>query len=122
MEKELIAKIEKDLEQKKETIEKELSEFAKKDEHLKDDWDTKYPSFGKGVGGGQLEDEAKEVEEYSNLLPVEFSLENRLRDINLALGKIKNGEYGICEKCKKSISKERIEAIPEARLCSKCRT
>jgi len=120
MKKDLIEKFEKELTQKKETIEKELVKFAKKDKNLKDDWDTKYPIFGKSLGGGQLEDEAKEVEEYSNLLPVEFSFETRLRDINLALEKIKKRKYGICEKCKKPINKERLEAVPEARFCLKC--
>ena len=67
-----------------------------------------------------MEDEAKEVEEYVNLLPVEYSLETRLRDVKDALQKIKEGKYGVCEGCKKPISKERLKAVPEARLCLKC--
>jgi RNA polymerase-binding transcription factor DksA len=44
-----------------------------------------------------------------------------LRDINLALEKIKKGNYGICEKCGKEIEIDRLEAIPEARFCKNCK-
>jgi len=108
------------LEKEKKAIEGELQRFAKKDEKLKDDWDTKFPHFDSGAGGQMMEDEAGEVEEYVTKLPIEYGLEIRLRDINLALDKMKKGQYGQCEKCGKSIPKERLEAAPEARLCSKC--
>lgn len=101
-------------------IEKELSRFATKDTRLKGDWDTKFPEIDGDTGGEILEDRAKEIEEYERLLPVEFALENRLRNINLALKKIEEGTYGICEKCGKKIPKERLAAIPEANFCIKC--
>lgn len=120
MKKNIIEKIKKGLEEKKQAIEKELEDFAKKDDTLKGDWDTKYPSFGKDFGSNQLEDEAKEVEEYGNLLPVEHSLETRLSEISKALKKIEEGKYGKCEKCGKPIPEERLSAIPEARFCINC--
>ncbi len=40
---------------------------------------------------------------------------NLLREINLALSKIQNGTYGICEGTGKPISKARLEAKPWAR-------
>ena len=134
--KELKAKLEKE----KGNLEKELKGFAKKDKKLKGDWDTKYPKFNGGMGSQGLEEAADEVEEYLNLLPVEANLELKLQSINSALEKIKKaakgpastrgeaGEprqgqerYGKCEKCKKSISLDRLRAYPEARLCLKCR-
>lgn len=120
MKKDFIEKIKNELEQKKNLIEKELQGFAKKDKKVKGDWDTRFPDLDGESGGGKLEDEAKEVEEYSTLLPIEFSLETRLRDINLALEKIKQGKYGVCEKCNKPITKKRLKVCPEARLCLKC--
>jgi len=48
-----------------------------------DNWQTRYPN----VAGEGWEEEADEVEEYENLLPVEHALEIKLRDVNLALEK-----------------------------------
>jgi len=104
----------------KKTLEEELSRFAKKDPQLKEDWDTTFPKFGGEIGGSALETAADEVEEYESRLPIEYSLETRLRDINLALEKIKKGKYGNCEKCNKKIDKNRLEVCPEARFCLKC--
>lgn len=109
---ELKAKLEKD----KLSIESELKKFAKKDGNLPGDWDTRFPK----LNGGNLEEAADEVEEYGNLLPQEYNLELRLQNINSALEKIKNNKYGICEKCKKEISIERLKISPDAKFCLKC--
>ena len=110
----------KKLEESKKSLEEELSRFAKKDPHLKEDWDTKFPKFDGEVGSSALEIAADEVEEYESRLPIEYSLETRLRDINLALEKIKEGKYGRCEKCNKKIDRNRLKVYPEARFCLKC--
>ncbi|OGZ18079.1 MAG: hypothetical protein A2Z78_01775, partial [Candidatus Nealsonbacteria bacterium RBG_13_36_15] len=104
MDKKIIQGLKERLERDKENVEKELSSFAKKDDKLTGDWDTKYPHFGGGAGGERLEQAADMVEEYVTLLPIEASLELKLQAINSALEKIKNGNYGKCEKCKKAIS------------------
>ncbi len=44
-------------------------------------------------------------------------LKMRLKDIDLALEKIKKNRYGFCEKCGKEISLARLKLIPEARYC-----
>ncbi|MFH1416262.1 MAG: TraR/DksA family transcriptional regulator [Elusimicrobiota bacterium] len=38
-----------------------------------------------------------------------------------AIRKIDEGRFGICESCRKKISKARLDAIPYARLCIKCK-
>jgi DnaK suppressor protein len=43
-----------------------------------------------------------------------------LRSIDVALKKIKEGTYGICEICGKDISIARLKAVPFARLCISC--
>ncbi len=124
MNKNLIKKLKQKLESEKTALEKELKSFANKDKKLKGDWDTRFPHFGEEAGSADLEKEADEVEEYSTLLPIEYTLETKLRNINLALEKIKNkgGEkYGICEKCNKKISLKRLETYPEAKNCQKCK-
>ena len=41
-------------------------------------------------------------------------------ELDDALKKIEEGDYGICEMCKSSIPKTRLKALPYARLCLKC--
>jgi RNA polymerase-binding transcription factor DksA len=127
IEKALIENLKERLEKERKTLEKELESFAKKDKALKGDWDTLFPNFKVS----NLEEEADEVEEYENLLPVERALETKLSQINSALEKIKQaakgeprqgrGKYGICEKCNKEISEERLEVIPETKTCGQCK-
>jgi RNA polymerase-binding transcription factor DksA len=42
---------------------------------------------------------------------------DELADIELALRKLGDGSYGICEECGKPIGEERLAAKPWARLC-----
>lgn len=44
-----------------------------------------------------------------------------LNEIELALGKIKQGTYGICEMCEEEIDKLRLEVKNFARFCITCR-
>jgi DnaK suppressor protein len=101
------------LELRKKELEKELESFAQKSD---DNWQTRYPN----VPGEGLEEEADEVEEYENLLPIERALETKLKDIDLALEKIQKGTYGKCENCGQDIPIDRLEIFPEARICSEC--
>jgi RNA polymerase-binding protein DksA len=43
-----------------------------------------------------------------------------LKEIEFALGRIKAGEYGVCEACGSSIRKPRLQALPWARFCLAC--
>jgi DnaK suppressor protein len=44
-----------------------------------------------------------------------------LRSIEEALGRIRQGTYGVCEVCKQPISKARLEAVPWTHLCRECK-
>ncbi|HLF95281.1 MAG TPA: TraR/DksA C4-type zinc finger protein [Planctomycetota bacterium] len=46
---------------------------------------------------------------------------DELHEIEEALDRIKDGSFGLCESCKKKIPKERLKAIPYARLCVNCK-
>lgn len=118
MDKKLIEELKQKLEEQKISLEKELESFAKKDDSPKGDWETKYPNRE----DGDKEEEADEVQEYNNLLPIEQRLELKLKDVNLALEKIAKGNYGKCENCDKEISEDRLRALPEARVCFDCDT
>jgi len=70
--------------------------------------------------GNDREDNTTEVEEYTDNLPIEITLEKKLQSINLALSKMDKGTYGICENCQQEIAIERLKANPSAQTCIKC--
>ncbi len=47
-------------------------------------------------------------------------LQRRANDINIALNKVKRGNYGKCERCGIFIPVARLKLIPEARYCIDC--
>lgn len=47
--------------------------------------------------------------------------ETELMEIDLALGKIAAGTYGICEMCEEDIGFARLKVKPHARFCIDCR-
>ncbi|MCL4400027.1 hypothetical protein M1506_01995 [Patescibacteria group bacterium] len=68
-----------------------------------------------------MEEEADEVEEMTNYLSVKDNQDKRLKQIEVALERIENGTYGICDKCGGKIEKEILEIDPESMLCKKCK-
>lgn len=46
--------------------------------------------------------------------------QEELYEIDEALRKLKEGEYGNCEMCDKKIKQKRLEAKPHAKYCIKC--
>jgi DnaK suppressor protein len=57
---------------------------------------------------------------------VEFNIglasngQQSLNLIDMAIRKIDDGSYGLCEECSKPITKKRLLAVPYAPLCIKC--
>ncbi len=66
---------------------------------------------------GDQADKATDFEERSSKLNL---LELRLDDINKALEKIENKNYGNCEICGKKIEEDRLEVNPAAPTCKEC--
>jgi DnaK suppressor protein len=118
MDKDLQKKLKKKLEAEKKRLTKDLRFFAKKDPKRKGNWLTRFPFFGNDRS--HKDENAEKIEEYEKLLPLEHTLELRLKDIDDALEKMKKDNYGKCENCNKEIGVKRLEVVPEARLCSKC--
>ncbi len=117
MNKKTTKELKEKLEAQKNALQKELENFATEDKNLKHNWNASYPNRE----NGNMEEEADEAQEYDNLVSLEHSLELKLKDVNLALEKIEKGKYGKCEKCGKRIEEKRLEAVPEAKLCMKCK-
>lgn len=75
--------------------------------------------FGSDVD--DFSEEENEAEALATDLAAGQALRERLSEIDLALSKIREGKYGICEKCGQSISAKELELIPETRLCENCK-
>ena len=44
----------------------------------------------------------------------------KVRSLQEALTRFEEGTYGICEMCGREIGAQRLEALPQARLCIEC--
>jgi DnaK suppressor protein len=47
-------------------------------------------------------------------------VKRKINSLEDALTRFDEGTYGICERCGKEISAQRLEAVPQARLCIDC--
>lgn len=70
---------------------------------------------------GKREEEADEASELEKRLALERRLEESLSEVEHALEKYEAGTYGLCDSCGKPIEQARLEAIPQASLCLKCK-
>ncbi len=104
-----LAELREKLESEKKRIEGELERFT----HENSDGDRE-ANFPKDLGNERSEN-ATEVEEYTDRLGVEQSLEAQLKDITDALERMENGTYGIDEKTGEEINIERLRVYPAAR-------
>jgi DnaK suppressor protein len=59
--------------------------------------------------------------ERSQVIAVVRALRSNLLDVERAVAKMDAGTYGICERCGKPISRERLEALPWAVLGIDCK-
>lgn len=62
-------------------------------------------------------DSAQATTERSEVLGMVERLQEAYSEVAAALKRMDDGTYGICEKCGKPISDDRLEARPTARLC-----
>jgi DnaK suppressor protein len=96
-------------------LEKNLRQIAKPLDKKSGDYETTFEEIGT-----DKDDNATEIEQYSDNFSVEIILEKKLQNIIEALRKIEAGMFGICEKCQKEIDIARLKASPSAKNCLKC--
>jgi DnaK suppressor protein len=70
---------------------------------------------------GKREEEATETLELEKRLTLENRIRQEIAEVEHALDKIEKGTYGLCDNCGQPISPERLEALPQASLCIKCK-
>jgi DnaK suppressor protein len=71
---------------------------------------------------GKREEGADEASELEKRLALEKRLGESLNEIEHALQKYEAGTYGLCDDCGRAIEQARLEAIPQASLCLRCKT
>ena len=73
-------------------------------------------SFGKRIGDGTTE----AVERY-NRTAAATPMAANVVEIDRALEKLEEGTYGLCEDCGEAIPQERLDVVPWATTCVRCR-
>lgn len=111
-----LAELKAALLREKAELEENLSRIARPVEPKTGDYETTFEDIGT-----DREDNTTEVEEYTDNLPVEMTLEKKLKDVIDALEKMEKGTYGICENCNQEIDLERLKVNPSARTCISCK-
>jgi DnaK suppressor protein len=99
------------LEDERVSIERQLAEYSA-------------PADGDGVDVSVNEgfaDSAQATTERSQLISLIEQLRAHHKLVMDALGRLDEGTYGKCERCGEEIPFERLEALPTATLCVRCK-
>lgn len=103
------------LEEEKSRLEGELETVGQRNPDAPEDWEATKPDMNIAASA---QDEIADVdEEFENRAGVEVNLEERLRDVDQALERIRHGKYGICPQGNHPIEDERLRANPAASTC-----
>jgi DnaK suppressor protein len=96
--------------------------LEKRKEVLREVQSSSTSSMETGSDGIQdIADQASSAYTKEFLLSVGDEERRVLKQIEIALQRIKDGNYGKCEVCKSEIAVKRLEAIPFAQLCINCK-
>lgn len=71
--------------------------------------------------GNHMADDASDVFEQAKSLTLRRHLENLLAEVNEALHRLDDGTYGLCQVCGGAIDAARLDALPYASLCLRCK-
>ena len=105
------------LEEEKTRLEGELGTIAHRNPDAPEDWVVTPPDLN--VMRAAKEEVADQEEELENAASVEYNLESRLKDINEALERARQGKYGTCSVDGEPIDEPRLRANPAATTCVK---
>src|SRR5574338_97297 len=78
-------------------------------------------SLSAGEPSGDIYDQASSERDRELGLLLNDREREKLHNIDEALLKIEDGEYGICEECEEEIPLGRLKVMPFARYCVKCK-
>jgi DnaK suppressor protein len=100
----------------------ELEKFKK----ILSEKQTELERFVRNRDGIVIEKAADAIDEVQHATERELAIRNLdretilLRNVRSALGRIKDGSYGVCLHCDEDISPKRLNAVPWAPYCIQC--
>lgn len=110
-----LERFKKRLEEDKERLEEQVAEY----ERVLEEARMTESSSDRSPDPGNAEASSMKLE-YAKELSIEQNTLDLLSKANRALERVKDGTYGTCESCGKSIPIERLEVLPYSTLCVEC--
>lgn len=113
----------KEREELKQLLEKKRDALFSQIEHLENDSLNKSPREASGdlsAYSFHMADVGTDSFEQELALGLVASEQKMLYEVNEALRRLEQEDFGLCQQCQKSIGWKRLQALPYARLCIKC--
>ena len=96
-----------------ETLHRDLSERAERVEnHIR---------HKDGPVSPDLEEQASERQNDEVVFALDDSINIEMREVEAALNRIEKGTFGICHECGEEIEGGRLDALPQAVTCVRCK-
>lgn len=111
------ATLRKRLEERRAEIENDVSYMAAEMRSIGIDQDQENGSLGNHIA-----DDGSNVAEAERIVTVSEDIQQILTQVNAALERMNEGQYGECQRCGKPIGKERLEAFPYVAYCIECQS
>jgi RNA polymerase-binding protein DksA len=103
----------------KEALQKKNKRLDKQQKLL--DAEDPYMQAGRAEGNADEVDEAHLEDNFKTMVDAQKDVVGKISEnVKKALGKMSKGDYGLCERCGAPIDPARLQAYPEATLCSDC--
>ena len=104
-------------------LEREHADVSEQLEAIRSELDATRQSTSAGTGDSdQFSDDTGLMVEQERLESLLASAEAHLEEVGAAQERVVAGTYGTCERCGKTITKERLKALPSTRYCVGCAT
>jgi DnaK suppressor protein len=110
-------KLRKRLEERRAEIESDMSFMAAEMRSIGVDQDQENGSLGNHIA-----DDGSNVAEAERIVTVSEDFQQILAQVNGALERMSEGNYGVCQRCGKPIGEERLEAFPYVAYCIECQS
>lgn len=110
IDKDLLAKLKRKLEKRQETLVQEKERLVGEDPLRNPDRLTQ----------NAPDDDSQEVVGHERVRALVAEVETQQEETRLALEKIEQSSYGLCQECGRAIRKGRLELMPWALLCIEC--
>lgn len=109
--KEVVAPVEKFLDEKLSVLEKRKNELSKEDP---------FKDSSRLNDNAAIDTDAAEQFGHLRISAMKNTLDRTIIQVRKALSRIKIGKYGVCENCGAFIDTDRLMIMPETTVCIKC--